>query len=177
MENVVRVGRLLTSAIGGFFVVCLGGMDQLMISLLVFMGLDILTGFLISLFANKTSSKVMFVGVLKKVVELIVVVVTVRLDALLLADLGFDSHFREFFIIYVLLDELLSIVENACLLGIFPESFRTKFVQVKEEFVVSLGSAIMGIILSIKDQLIASLVGKDYLDDKSKGDKDKPDTE
>ena len=32
MENVVRVGRLLTSAIGGFFVVCFGGMDQLMIS-------------------------------------------------------------------------------------------------------------------------------------------------
>lgn len=174
METVVRIGRLLTSAIGGFFVVCLGGMDQLMISLLVFMALDILTGLLISLFANKTSSKVMFVGVLKKVVELLVIVVTVRLDSLILSDLGFELHFREFFIVYVLLDELLSIVENACLLGIFPESFRTKFIQVKEEFVVSLGSAIMGIVLSIKDQLIALLVGKDSSDDKGEEDNDKP---
>lgn len=160
MEAFIKYFRIVVSAIGGFVVIHLGGMDELLTTVLVFMAIDILTGLICSLVTKTTSSSVMFKGILKKFFELVIIMATVQLDILIKADLGLAIHLREFFIVYVLLDEILSVVENACLLGIFPESFREKFIQVKEDFVVSLGSALLSIAEAVKDAVIAALTGK-----------------
>lgn len=157
MKKCIDVLRVLLVALGGSLASWLGGIDALLVTLLVMMGIDIFTGVIVSWVTKTTSSKVMFKGIIKKIVEIVIVILTVQLDKLIVGELGLNVHLREYFIVYVMLDELLSIIENSCMLGVFPEGFRDKFIQVKEEFVTSLGTAILTLVGTIKEIIIKSL--------------------
>ncbi|MBQ9269949.1 MAG: phage holin family protein [Oscillospiraceae bacterium] len=107
--------------LGGLLASALGGWDGALAALLGFMAVDYVTGLLVAgVFhrSDKTSSgtlssKAGFRGLVKKGVMLMMVLVGVRLDVFL----GL-TFFRDSVIIAFLTNELISILENAALMGI-----------------------------------------------------------
>lgn len=118
MKNmIVSAAGVIGGALAYFF----GGWDSALIALSIFMVIDYVTGFLVAwLFhASKKSesggldSKAGVKGLVKKVMILVLVGVANMLDA----QLGTD-YLRSGVCIAFMVNELLSIVENAALMGV-----------------------------------------------------------
>lgn len=107
----------LGSAIAGLF----GGWDAAMSTLLIFMGLDILTGLIVAAVFKKSSkteggrlsSKEGFKGLCRKFVILFFVLIAHRLDLLMGVD-----YIKDFTIIFFCVNETISIIENAGTMGL-----------------------------------------------------------
>lgn len=110
----------LLGIVGSTIATVLGGWDQGLATLLIFMGLDYVSGIVVAFFhqSNKTStgaleSKTCFKGLVKKCMILAFVLVGYRLDLVI----G-TSYIRNAIIIAFITNELISLVENAGLIGI-----------------------------------------------------------
>lgn len=106
---------------GSFFAMLLGGWDTSVITLLIFMAIDFVTGLVVGGIFHKSTktktgaleSRAGWKGLIKKCVTLLFVVIAVRLDLLI----G-SSYIRDGVCIAFICNELLSIIENAGLMGI-----------------------------------------------------------
>lgn len=107
--------------VGGFVASLFGGWDAGLVTLIIFMGVDYLTGLIVAgVFHNseKTEtgtleSRAGWKGLCRKGVSLLVVLVACRLDLVI------GSNFiRDSVVIAFIANETLSIVENAGLMGI-----------------------------------------------------------
>lgn len=114
--------RLLAilGAIGGAITMALGGWDESIITLLIFMGIDLATGVICAVMKKSKKSKSGGLksksftnGIWKKGASLLLIIVTVRLDILIGTD-----YIRDWAVIALALGELLSIVENLGLIGV-----------------------------------------------------------
>ena len=117
MKDTICVAVGLT---GGFFTAIFGGWDSAIITLLVFMAVDFLTGIATAAVgkskhseSGKLSSTAGWFGLAKKFCTLMLIVVAVRMDILLNTN-----YIRDAVCISFCLNELLSIVENTSLMGI-----------------------------------------------------------
>ena len=135
---------LITGVVGGFIATLLGGWDSALATLVVFMGIDFVTGLVTAVMGKSKhsrsgalNSKAGWIGLAKKFCILLMVVVGVRIDILL----G-TTYIRDTVCISFCLNELLSIIENATLMGIpFPpvikkaiDVLQTKIGRMEEEF-------------------------------------------
>ena len=110
------------TAIGGWLGWFLGGVDGLMIALLVFMVLDYITGVLIAIADHKLSSAVGFTGLAKKMITVMLVGVANIVDTQVI---GTGSALRGAVICFYLSNEGLSLLENAAYLGLpVPEKLK-----------------------------------------------------
>ena len=108
---------VLGSIIAGFF----GGWDAGMVTLITFMCIDYVRGVIVAGVFKKSkkskqgalSSKVGWIGLCKKVMTMLIVVVAYRLDLLINTD-----YIRDAVVIGFCVNELISIIENAGLMGI-----------------------------------------------------------
>ena len=106
-----------------------------MLSLLIFMGVDYLTGLIVAAVGKspKTqggglSSKIGWKGLAKKCVVLLLVLVAARLDAVL------DVHYvRAGVCVAFMCNELLSILENAGLMGIRLPDVLTRAIELLQQ--------------------------------------------
>lgn len=107
--------------VGGFFIMLIGGTDAVLVTMVILMAIDYISGILVAgVFKNspKTESgalesKTGFKGLVKKGMCLLMVIVAARLDILM------DTHYiRSAVITGFSLNELISITENAGLMGI-----------------------------------------------------------
>lgn len=115
-ESICTAIGITGSFIAGLF----GGFDASMVTLLAFMGVDYVTGLIVAAVRKspKTdtgglSSRIGLKGLAKKCVVLLLVLVSARLDI----TLG-TSYIRDAVCIGFIVNELLSIIENAGLLGV-----------------------------------------------------------
>lgn len=108
-------------AIGSFIAAMFGGWDAGLATLLIFMGLDYVSGLVVAAVFHKSAktetgaleSKTCWKGLCKKVMTLVFVLVAYRLDLIL----GLD-YIRNAVIIAFIGNELISLVENAGLMGV-----------------------------------------------------------
>lgn len=108
---------IVGSFIAGFF----GGWDAGMVTLVTFMCIDYISGIIVAGVFKKSnksetgalSSKVGWLGLCKKVMTLLIVVVGYRLDLLIQTD-----YIRDAVVIGFAANELISIIENAGLMGL-----------------------------------------------------------
>ena len=107
--------QMAVAAIGGWLGYFLGGMDGLMIALLVFMVLDYITGVMCAIADKKLSSAVGFKGICKKVLILMLVGLAHIVD---LHVIGTGSALRGAVLCFYLSNEGLSLLENAAHLGL-----------------------------------------------------------
>ena len=122
-ENICTV----IGVVGGFFAALVGGWDSALITLVIFMGVDFVTGFVTagmgkSKHSNngRLSSQAGWVGLAKKFCVVLMVVVAVRIDILL----G-TTYIRDATCIGFCVNELLSIVENTSIMGIpYPDAIK-----------------------------------------------------
>ena len=118
---------LIAGIVGGFIATLLGGWDSALATLVVFMGIDLVTGVVTAVMgkskhssSGSLSSKAGWVGLAKKFCILLMVVVGVRIDILI----G-TNYIRDTVCISFCLNELLSIIENTTLMGIpFPPAIK-----------------------------------------------------
>ena len=106
--------------------------------LLLLMVIDLIVGFTVSAVwhkssktkSGKVSSKVMFKGIVKKILTLVLVVVAYQIDILL----GYNV-IRHIAIIAFIVQEIISIIENIAITGIKAPDIITKALDVLERSV------------------------------------------
>ena len=119
------------ASVGTFFTGWLGGWDNMVKALIWFMAIDFALGFIASLKAHKTDSKVMLWGGINKVLVLVFVGVGVILDRLVGMP---EPYIRTAIIWFYIGREGLSIVENYGKIGLPLPSFVPKLLeQLKEK--------------------------------------------
>lgn len=124
MENIAALKTgILTGigVVGGFIASLFGGWDAALTTLIIFMGIDYVTGLIVAgVFNNSTKSengalesRAGWKGLCRKGVTLLIVLIACRLDMVI------GSNFmRDAVVIAFIANELISIVENAGLMGI-----------------------------------------------------------
>ena len=119
--------QMAVAAIGGWLGYFLGGMDGLMIALIIFMVLDYITGLMCAVIDKKLSSAVGFKGICKKVLILILVGVAHIVD---LHVVGTGDALRSAVVCFYLSNESVSMLENAAHLGLpIPEKLKSVLAQ------------------------------------------------
>ena len=121
MTNIKAIFCTVFGAIGGMIVHLFGGWTEDMITLIIFMAIDFILGLIVAgVFhkSNKSQSGALnshagWVGLCKKGVVLLFVLVAHRLDLMLGSD-----YIRTTAIIGFIANEVISIVENAGLMGV-----------------------------------------------------------
>ena len=126
-ETICTVVGVVGSFIAGLF----GGWDTSLVTLLLFMGIDYITGLAVAACGKspksdtgRLSSKIGWRGLAKKCVSLLLVLVAVRLDI----TFG-TSYIRDAVCIAFTVNELISITENAGLLGVPLPTVITKAIE------------------------------------------------
>lgn len=126
----------IVGAIGAFIANLFGGWNTSMTTLLIFMAIDLVTGFMVAaIFKNSPKTATGLVksvttwkGLCKKGVSLLFVLVGHRLD------LSFGTNFiRDAVTIAFIANELISIVENAGLMGVPIPKTITDAIEVLKE--------------------------------------------
>lgn len=130
--------ELIISSFGTLIINIIGKpTDELMI-LLLLMIIDLITGTLVSAVwhkssktkSGKLSSRVMFKGIVKKILTLVIVVIAYQLDILLNINM-----IRYIVIIMLIIEEILSIIETITLTGLKVPTIITKALDVLERSV------------------------------------------
>ena len=111
----------IIAMVAAFITTLFGGWDAGLITLIIFMVIDYVTGIIIAAVfkvSDKTeggtlSSKVGWIGLCKKAVILLFVLIACRLDLIMNTN-----YIRDAVVIGFALNELLSIIENAGVMGI-----------------------------------------------------------
>ena len=107
--------QMVATLIGGWLGYFLGGLDGLLIALIIFMVLDYITGLMCAVIDKKLSSAVGFRGICKKVLILMLVGLANVID---MHVVGTGSALRGAVICFYLSNEGLSLLENAAHIGL-----------------------------------------------------------
>jgi len=119
--------QIAITAIGGWLGYFLGGMDGLIIALIVMMSIDYITGIMCAVVDKKLSSAIGFKGIFKKVCTLMLVGVANIIDVHVV---GSGSALRGATVCFYLSNEGLSVLENAVHLGLpVPDRLREVLAQ------------------------------------------------
>ena len=122
--------QLAIAGIGGWLGYFMGGMDGLMIALLVFMALDYITGIMCAVADKKLSSEVGFKGICRKVLIFLLVGIANILDVQVI---GTGSVLRTAVIFFYISNEGVSLTENAAHLGLpIPEKLKAVLEQLHD---------------------------------------------
>ena len=114
--------QIAITGIGGWLGYVLGGMDGLLIALVVFITIDYITGIMCAVIDKKLSSEVGFKGIFKKVLILMLVGIANVID---MHVVGTGSALRGATVCFYLSNEGLSILENTVHLGLpVPEKLK-----------------------------------------------------
>lgn len=126
----------MIGAVGSGIAALFGGWDAGLVSLLIFMGLDYVSGLVVAgVFhkSNKTAtgsleSKAGWKGLCRKCMTLVFVLVAYRLDLVIETN-----YIRDAVIIAFMANELISLVENAGLMGIPLPAVITKAIDILQK--------------------------------------------
>ena len=119
--------QVAITAIGGWIGWFLGGVDGMMIALIVLMVLDYISGVMCAIEDKKLSSAIGFKGICKKVLILMLVGVANIIDVHVV---GTGAVLRGAVICFYLSNEGLSLLENAAYLGLpIPDKLREILAQ------------------------------------------------
>ncbi|HAT4312067.1 phage holin family protein [Clostridium perfringens] len=130
MEKLFDYIKLLVMALGTGLTWLLGVWDMPLITLVIFMILDQLTGVIRGYVNKDLSSDVGLKGIARKCVILIVLIVAVSLDRLL--NTG-SWMFRTMVAYFYIANEGISLLENCASLGApIPEKLKNALIQLKE---------------------------------------------
>ena len=126
--NLENVSRVTISFVGGLASAYLGGYDSLLIFYFYLIIVDFITGLLKAKTEKNINSQKIYLGVSKKVVTLLIIGIAVQLEH----TFGDTIPIREMVIMFYIVNEATSLIENASVFTPIPESFTQYFEQLKE---------------------------------------------
>lgn len=113
----------------GFIGKIMGGFDVLMKGLLIFIVMDYITGVMKAILDKRLSSEIGFKGIFKKILILFMVAISHEMD-IIFKNIGI----RYIVITFYLVNEGISIIENASLLGLpIPQKIKNTLNTLKQE--------------------------------------------
>lgn len=123
----------IIGAVGGFIAMAFGGWNDALITLMIFMSVDYVTGLAVAGIFKKSKksesgaleSRAGFKGICRKGVALLIVLVATRLDVVMKT-----TYIKDAVIIAFIANESISIIENAGLMGIPIPSVITKAIDI-----------------------------------------------
>lgn len=123
----------IIGAVGGFIAMAFGGWNDALITLMIFMAVDYITGLTVAGVFKKSKksesgaleSRAGFKGICRKGVALLIVLVATRLDVVMKT-----TYIKDAVIIAFIANESISIIENAGLMGIPIPSVITKAIDI-----------------------------------------------
>ena len=119
--------QIAATGLGGWLGYFMGGLDGLLIALLVFMVLDYITGVMCAVVDRKLSSATGFRGIFKKVCILLLVGLANIADMYIVGD---GSALRGAVVCFYLSNEGLSLLENTAHIGLpVPEPLKNALAQ------------------------------------------------
>ncbi len=113
----------------GYVTKFLGGFDSLLVTLVILIAVDYVTGFIAAAYEKKLSSTVGYKGIIKKVIMILVVGVAVTLQRIMPEGLPL----REITILFFVANEGLSILENAAKVIPLPQKLKSVLLQLKDK--------------------------------------------
>lgn len=130
-KNICETIKLISAAAGAALSYFLGGLDGLLLALVIMVTLDYLTGVMSAVINRELSSATGFKGIFHKVLIFCLVGVGHTLDYYVLKH---GDILRSAVIFYYIANEGISIVENAAEIGVpIPDKLRNALMQIKKE--------------------------------------------
>jgi len=117
------------AAIFGYVARFLGGFDTLLITLIILIVADYVTGVTAAVYEKKLSSSVGYKGIIKKVLMIIIVGVSVTLQRIIPQGVPL----REITILFFIANEGLSVFENAAKVIPMPQRLKDVLIKLKEK--------------------------------------------
>lgn len=131
MEKIWRGIQAAIAAIGGAFAFFWGGLDNLLIALIVFAAVDYATGVLAAIIKKKLNSQIGFKGIAKKVFMFLIVGIANIVDVRLIQT---GSGVRTATILFYIANEGVSLLENAARCGLpIPKRLKDILTQLHEK--------------------------------------------
>lgn len=128
--NVNSTIKIIIAGLGGIMAYLFGPWDALIIGLVVLLALDYVTGVTAGAIKGELSSKVGFFGLLRKLVILAIIAVAAIIDRIVPSTNG---AIRSAVIMFYVMNEALSILENAGRIGIpLPKKLKRAIESLKE---------------------------------------------
>lgn len=119
----------LLAGLGGITVGLLGGWDVALQVLVVFVVIDYITGVIAAAIEGKLDSRVGFVGIAKKILLFVPIVIAAKLDLVLNTNV-----LRSIAIFFYLANEGLSVLENLGRVGVpLPEALKRALEQLRKK--------------------------------------------
>lgn len=123
----------ISGVVGAVVAQCFGGWSAALTTLLIFMGMDYVTGVIVAAVFHKSGksenggleSKAGWIGLIRKGVTLLIVAVAYRLDLLI----G-TSYIKDGVVIAFCANEVISLIENAGLMGVPIPAVITKAIEI-----------------------------------------------
>lgn len=132
-ETGVTVAKFTFSAViatlFGYLSQFLGGFDSLLVTLIILIVLDYVTGVISAAYEKKLSSAIGYKGIIKKVIMVLVVGVAVTLQRILPEGVPL----REITILFFVANEGLSVLENAAKIIPLPQKLKSVLLQLKDK--------------------------------------------
>ncbi len=111
MKNLDKV----FGAILGLITYLVGGFDNLLITLLIFMFLDYVTGVIKGIVKKELSSKKSMIGILKKIGYIFIIILSTFFDKITIDG---ENAIRTLTLYFFVANEAISILENWVLIGL-----------------------------------------------------------
>lgn len=139
MKHLGKILLTIFSSCGSFLIQALGGWDKQLQTLIIFMVIDFITGLIVALVFHKSgktqtgagSSLACFLGIVKKVCMLLLIIIAQQVDNLMNLDFT-----RTTLVLFLIANEGLSILENFGLMGfdkIMPEFLKNALEVLKDK--------------------------------------------
>lgn len=129
MEKIFNAISLAGALIGGWAAKLLGGWDMLLITMVTLIILDYITGLIKGIYIKQLSSEIGFRGILKKITIFIVIALAFAIQRLV----GEAVPLREIVIMFFIVNEALSLLENAAVLIPIPDQLKEVLLQLREK--------------------------------------------
>ena len=130
MKEFWNLCQFVFTAIGGWLGYFLGGCDGLLLTLLVFITADYITGIMCAIVDRKLSSEIGFKGIFKKVIIFMLVGIAQMIDINVIKT---GSVLRAAVIFFYLSNEGVSVLENTAHLGLpVPEKLKEVLEQLHD---------------------------------------------
>lgn len=127
LDKYLNAASIFTGVLGGVVVSWLGGMDAILHALVALVIVDYLTGLLKAWNLKEISSRIGFLGLIKKVLIFVVIAVAVEVEHVI----GDAVPLREVVIMFYLANEGISFLENISVFINFPEQIKDAFLQIR----------------------------------------------
>lgn len=127
MEKYLNAASVFTGVLGGVVVSWLGGMDAILHALVALVIVDYATGLLKAWNLKEISSRIGFIGLIKKVLIFVVIAVAVEVEKVI----GDSIPLREIVIMFYLANEGISFLENVSVFINFPDQIKDAFLQIR----------------------------------------------